>query len=62
VQVIVETDYPFGEKLLYKIEVGAPVRFGLSLRVPGWCDQPEIETSFAELPKMTNGFAAFERL
>jgi len=53
VQIVVETNYPFGEKLVYRLEVGAPVRFELWLRIPGWCDHPRIETSFAEQPTMT---------
>jgi hypothetical protein len=62
VQIVVETDYPFSEKLVYQIEVDAPVRFELWLRIPGWCTQPKIETNFAESPDIIDGFARFERL
>jgi hypothetical protein len=61
VQIVVETDYPFGEKLVYRVEVGAAVRFELWLRIPGWCNRPKIESSFGIPPTMMSGFACFER-
>ena len=63
VQILVETDYPFGEKLVYRIEVGAPVRFELWLRIPGWCNQTQRSKQIsAILPTMMSGFARFERV
>jgi hypothetical protein len=61
VQIVVETDYPFGEKLVYRMEVGVPVRFEIWLRIPGWCEEPKIETNFGNPPTMIRGFASFER-
>jgi len=62
VQIRLETDYPFGEKLSYRIEVGAPVRFELCLRIPGWCHQPKINASFSEEPTFINGLVRFDRV
>ena len=36
------TDYPFDETITLKIDAPGPVAFPLYLRIPGWCDQPEI--------------------
>jgi len=44
VQIQVETEYPFSEKLIYRIEVDVPVRFELCLRIPSWCNQPRISS------------------
>jgi DUF1680 family protein len=62
VQIRVETDYPFREKLVYRVEVGAPVRFELCLRIPSWCEHPRIDASFTEQPTIINGLARFERV
>ncbi len=32
------TEYPFGESVRFEVEVDAPVRFALAIRVPGWAD------------------------
>ena len=62
VQIQVQTDYPFGEKLVYRIEVGAPVQFELWLRIPGWCEQPTLQISFVGEPEILGGFARLRRV
>ncbi len=37
VTIVEETDYPFDEKIHFKVRADSPVRFGLHLRIPGWC-------------------------
>ena len=37
-----ETRYPFEETVRLRISTPEPVRFPLYLRIPGWCDTPEI--------------------
>lgn len=38
VSVELETDYPFRQDLKFSVEVGEPIRFPLSLRVPAWAE------------------------
>ncbi len=33
-----ETDYPFDEKVTFRLSSPRPVRFPLLLRIPGWCE------------------------
>jgi len=37
-----DTNYPFEETVRLTLHVPRPIRFPLKLRVPGWCDQPEV--------------------
>ncbi|MGI6419037.1 MAG: beta-L-arabinofuranosidase domain-containing protein [Thermoguttaceae bacterium] len=37
-----ETNYPFDESVRFTLATPRPVRFGLKLRVPGWCDSPQV--------------------
>jgi len=37
-----ETNYPFDESVRFTLATPRPVRFGLKLRVPGWCDTPHV--------------------
>jgi hypothetical protein len=40
-EVEVQTDYPFGDAIEWKLRCSKPVRFPLYLRVPAWCDAPD---------------------
>jgi len=42
VTVVEETDYPFSGEVVFTIEAPRAVRFGLRLRVPGWCAAPRV--------------------
>ena len=37
VRVVQETDYPFGERIVFRFNLEHPVRFAFSMRIPGWC-------------------------
>lgn len=37
VTIVESTDYPFDESISFEIRTASPVRFALSLRIPGWC-------------------------
>ncbi len=36
------TDYPFSETITLRVATARPVEFPLYLRVPGWCDSPNV--------------------
>jgi hypothetical protein len=42
VTIVEETRYPFEEAIRLTITTARPVRFPLYLRVPGWCENPEV--------------------
>lgn len=41
-KLLVETNYPFEEKIRLKVSLNKPVSFPLVLRIPGWSVNPEI--------------------
>jgi len=43
VTILEETQYPFDENIRLTVSAGKPVRFPLYLRVPGWCEKPELK-------------------
>jgi hypothetical protein len=61
VRIRVATDYPFAPSLRYQISTETPVHFALRLRLPGWCQQAKVQTSFGSDPVLNDGFAHFER-
>jgi hypothetical protein len=47
VSIRLETEYPFRENLIYRFEKASPKRMTLRVRIPGWCDSPEISAGDA---------------
>ena len=45
VRIAEETRYPFEEEVRLRLETARPVRFPLYLRVPGWCESPELKVN-----------------
>jgi hypothetical protein len=43
VRIAQTTDYPFRERIEFRIDAEGPVAFPLALRVPGWCSAPRLE-------------------
>lgn len=43
VTVVEETGYPFAETIEFQVRTAQPVRFPLSLRIPGWCREATIK-------------------
>lgn len=37
-----KTTYPFGDEILFEVRTGAAVSFPFLLRIPSWCQQPEL--------------------
>ncbi len=40
-----KTHYPFGDRVQFTIRTAKTARFPLYLRVPGWCDRPELRVN-----------------
>jgi hypothetical protein len=45
VRITEETDYPFRDTLKFTITTPHPAKFPLYLRVPRWCDSPEVSVN-----------------
>lgn len=63
VEVVQETDYPFGEEIKFTIHAEHAVAFPLSLRIPKWCSAPQIKINkqVITFPQVQNGFATLHR-
>jgi DUF1680 family protein len=63
VEIFQETHYPFDDQIHFTIHAAQPVSFPLSLRIPGWCDAPQLllNGSRFDLPKVQQGFIRIER-
>ncbi len=53
VTIVEDTAYPFADRLDFLIQADKPARFGLTLRIPGWCRAAQV---------LVNGVAAKTRL
>ncbi|MGB4219273.1 MAG: beta-L-arabinofuranosidase domain-containing protein [Bacillota bacterium] len=42
VKLVQQTDYPWDGTVRIKLEMDAPLGFGLNIRIPGWCDDPKL--------------------
>lgn len=51
VTIIEETAYPFGERIDFRVQSAQPIRFALSLRVPGWCRRATLSLNGAPLKR-----------
>ncbi len=63
VRITQTTDYPFGERIEFRIDAEGPVTFPLALRVPGWCPAPrlEIDGKPVAASRDDNGFIVLRR-
>jgi hypothetical protein len=55
IQVIEETDYPFGEAISLTVHTAGKVDFPLHLRIPSWCRSPKISVNGAVQSGVTAG-------
>jgi DUF1680 family protein len=53
IRLEVTTDYPFGETISIRVRTMAPVGFLLALRIPEWCEGPELAVSGASVGSIT---------
>lgn len=58
------TEYPFGEQVALTVAPERPVRFPLTLRIPGWCDAARVALNGqpVRLEQAARGWVVLERL
>jgi hypothetical protein len=62
VQVTQKTNYPFEEEIRFEIKTDHPVAFPLLLRIPAWCDSPQIKVNGGSAhAERRTGFAVLHR-
>lgn len=62
VQLAMQTDYPWDEKISIEVRPATPVAFTLSLRIPGWCRGASLAVNgAAQTLNPVNGYATVTR-
>jgi len=63
VEIVQTTNYPFEEEIRFRIESESAVSFPLLLRVPSWCERPQVTVNGKQVPAQRNerGFVRIER-
>jgi hypothetical protein len=63
VRIVQTTDYPFHERIEFKIDAERPVEFPLAVRVPGWCSAPRLHVNRTPVPaeRDEKGFIVLRR-
>jgi len=62
VKIIQETDYPFKEEILLRIEAERSEKFPIELRIPAWCKNPSISVGWSKMKDIRPGsFYRIER-
>ena len=63
VEIAEETTYPFSEQIELHIVSDEAVEFPLHLRIPGWCEHPQLRINGRAhaLPPIANGFVIIQR-
>jgi hypothetical protein len=63
VKITERTDYPFSDKIELKIATSKETRFPLYLRVPGWCEKPQVQVNglVAEVSAKPDQFLVIDR-
>jgi hypothetical protein len=63
VEIVQTTNYPFEDQIHFRINTDRAVTFPLSLRVPGWCDEPRLAVNDAQVPapRTPKGFLVLHR-
>jgi hypothetical protein len=63
VRITQTTEYPFRDRIEFRIDAERPVAFPLALRVPAWCSTPRLEVGGKPIPAVRdqNGFIILRR-
>lgn len=57
------TRYPFDDRITYTVRMASPVDFELRLRIPAWCDRPEVAVNGSTVaPGSANTWVALHRV
>jgi hypothetical protein len=59
-----QTDYPFSDTIQFTMQTGKPLSFPLYLRVPHWCEKPEVKINNhpAQVEAKPDSFIVIDRL
>jgi hypothetical protein len=62
-RIVEETEYPFGDTLVFHVSTAVPARFPLYLRIPAWCEKPSarINAKRVALKASPLSYAVIER-
>lgn len=62
-EILQETHYPFEEEIRFTFRMKKPVTFPLTLRIPRWCEAPQLTLNGEPLimPTVHKGFVRLER-
>lgn len=55
VHIVSDTRYPFRDKIEYTLHAPRPAAFPLYLRIPGWCEEPELSLNGRPQPADARG-------
>lgn len=55
VTIVEETEYPFKDKIVFKIETEKPICFPLDLRIPSWAEQAEVKLPEGKIERTAAG-------
>lgn len=63
VEILEETEYPFGDRIQFTIRAATSLEFPLSLRLPAWCSRPSVllNGKHIEMPPAKTGFVVIRR-
>ena len=64
VRIVETTDYPFGETVSFRIEIpgdGGKAAFPLQLRIPAWCESPQVEINGKAVQGVRESIVHLER-
>lgn len=61
VRIAVETEYPFRDRIHFKIDADKKVKFSLLLRIPAWCREPQVEVGGQAMTAQGGTYFKLER-
>jgi len=63
IQITQKTNYPFEEEIRFELKTERPISFPLALRIPQWCDSPQIKVNGSAIgsARPKDGFVTVRR-
>jgi DUF1680 family protein len=56
-----ETCYPFAGDIRIRVDPEQPARFPILLRIPSWCDRPDVRVNGADTPAGAGSYVTLDR-